>query len=815
MEFKYDVKAIQDIFHCESIIAAPQATIEWLLIDSRKIIRASSSLFFALKGKTDAMQYLPFLVKQGVCNFVVSQLPNNLNDYSNCNFYVVADTLKALQLIATAHRKQFDFPVIGITGSNGKTIVKDWLYQLLNPEYVIARSPKSYNSQIGVPLSVWQIAPHNNLAIIEAGISTTNEMAALAKIIQPSIGVLTNIKTAHAEGFQDKSEKLSEKLKLFTNCKQVVIPLDYVPDSLVTNNAFTWSALKPADLSITAVQKENQFSIITATYLHQNCSIRIPFVDDAAVENAITCWAVMLAMGYDQQIIANRFTTLPAIQMRLELKQGIHQTSIINDSYSADIESLYIAVDFLNQQQQYANKTIILSDFSANLAPNQYQEIAAYLQSKGIQKFIGIGPAINAHKDLFQFDQTFFYAQTSDFLAAFDFTHFQQEVILIKGARVFAFEKIVSRLALKAHETVLEINLNAIVHNLNFYRAQLNKQTKIMAMVKAYSYGSGSFEIANVLAYNKVDYLAVAYVDEGVSLRAAGIQIPIMVLSPEASSFELMVQHQLEPEIYSLPILKSFVDFLKIKQIHSYPIHLKLDTGMHRLGFDENDINELLNILSAHQELKVLSVLSHLTSSDDANLDEYTIAQLTLFEQLTSKIQQHIGYEFMKHIANTAAILRFPTAQYDMVRLGIGLYGIENVGHFEDKLQTVGTLKTTITQLRKVAAGQTIGYSRKGVLHKDSLIATVKIGYADGYARKFGNGVGEMLVNGHLAKVIGNVCMDMCMLDVTGINVKEGDEVIVFGEDLPINLLAAKIDTIPYEILTSISQRVKRIYYYE
>ena len=520
-------------------------------------------------------------------------------------------------------------------------------------------------------------------------------------------------------------------------------------------------------------------------------------------------------MGYDQQVIATRFPTLPAIQMRLELKQGIHQTSIINDSYSADIESLYIAVDFLNQQHQYTKKTIILSDFSANLAPNQYQEIAAYLQSKGIQKFIGIGPAINKHKDLFQFDQTFFYAQTSDFLAAFDFTHFQQEVILIKGARVFAFEKIVSRLALKAHETVLEINLNAIVHNLNFYRAQLNKRTKIMAMVKAYSYGSGSFEIANVLAYNKVDYLAVAYVDEGVSLRAAGIQIPIMVLSPEASGFELMVQHQLEPEIYSLPILKSFIDFLKIKQINSYPIHLKLDTGMHRLGFDESDINELLSILSAHQGLKVLSVFSHLTSSDDQLLDEYTHAQLALFEKLTSKIQKHIGYEFMRHIANTAAILRFPTAQYDMVRLGIGLYGIENVGHFEDKLQTVGTLKTTITQLRKVAAGQTIGYSRKGVLHKDSLIATVKIGYADGYARKFGNGVGEMLVNGHLAKVVGNVCMDMCMLDVTGITVKEGDEVIVFGEDLTINFLATKIDTIPYEILTSISQRVKRIYYYE
>ena len=426
MEFKYDVKAIQDIFHCESIIAAPHATIEWLLIDSRKIIRASSSLFFALKGKTDAMQYLPYLVKQGVYNFVVSQLPNNIKDYPACNFYVVADTLKALQLIATAHRKQFDIPVIGITGSNGKTIVKDWLYQLLNPEYAIARSPKSYNSQIGVPLSVWQIASHNNLAIIEAGISTTDEMDALANIIQPSIGVLTNIKTAHAEGFQDKAAKLAEKLKLFANCKQVVMPLDYVPESLVLKNAFTWSASKPADLSITAVQKENQYSVITASYLHQNCSIRIPFVDDAAVENAITCWAVMLAMGYDQQVIATRFPTLPAIQMRLELKQGIHQTSIINDSYSADIESLYIAVDFLNQQQQYTKKTIILSDFSAKLAPNQYQEIAAYLQSKGIQKFIGIGPVLHKQKDLFQFDQTFFYEQTSDFLASFDFTHFQR-----------------------------------------------------------------------------------------------------------------------------------------------------------------------------------------------------------------------------------------------------------------------------------------------------------------------------------------------------------------------------------------------------
>lgn len=815
MEFKYDVKTIQHILNATSIITSPNATIEWLLIDSRKIIRAESSLFFAIKGKTDAMQFIPFLYQQGVRNFVVSEAPAEISAYPNSNFYIVNDTLKAMQAMASAHRQKFQIPVIGITGSNGKTIVKDWLYQLLTPEYAIARSPKSYNSQIGVPFSVWQMAPHTQLAIIEAGISQAGEMDSLSEIIRPTIGVMTNLKTAHAEGFKDNLEKLQEKLKLFSSAELVIIPLDFMPDGFNIPNAFTWSQKQTADLAIKEIQKEKNQTSISGLFKNQKLQITIPFVDDAAIENAITCWAVMLAMGYDPAIAKERFLQLPAIQMRLELKQGINQTSIINDSYSADIASLYIAVDFLNQQQQYHHKSIILSDFSTTLTNQNYQEIIAFLKSKGIQKFIGIGPELTKNKDLFDFDKSFFYQNTADFLSNFSLMEFQEEVILIKGARIYEFEKIVNRLALKAHETVMEINLNAVVHNLNFYRSKLKKSTKIMAMVKAYSYGSGSFEIANVLAYNKVDYLAVAYVDEGVALRQAGIKLPIMVMSPEESGFELMLTHQLEPEIYSLNVLKSFIEFLTIKKANAFPIHLKIDTGMHRLGFDESDISELVAILNGNKLVKVLSVFSHLASSDNSSLDEYTQNQLSLFEKITTQLKDNLVVDFMKHIANTAAILRFPEAQYDMVRLGIGLYGIENVGNFEDQLQTVGTLKTTITQIRKVSAGETIGYSRKGVLSKDSLIATVKIGYADGYARRFGNGVGEMLVGGQLVKVVGNVCMDMCMLDVTGLSVNEGDEVIVFGAQYSINELAKKADTIPYEILTSISQRVKRIYYYE
>ncbi len=815
MEFKYDVKTIQHILNAESIIASPNATIEWLLIDSRKIIRAESSLFFAIKGKTDAMQFIPYLYQQGVRNFVVSEAPADISAYSAANFYLVQDTLKAMQAMASAHRQQFQIPVIGITGSNGKTIVKDWLYQLLTPEYAIARSPKSYNSQIGVPLSVWQMAPHTQLAIIEAGISQAGEMDSLSEIIRPTIGVMTNLKTAHAEGFKDNLEKLQEKIKLFSSAELVIIPLDFMPDGYTLQNSFTWSLKQDADLTIKEIQKSKTQTTISGLYKNQNLQITIPFVDDAAIENAITCWAVMLAMGYDSAIARERFLQLPAIQMRLELKQGINQTSIINDSYSADIASLYIAVDFLNQQQQYQHKSIILSDFSTTLTVQNYQEIIAFLKSKGIKKFVGIGPELFKNKAFFDFDKSFFYQNTADFLSHFNLMDFQEEVILIKGARLYEFEKIVNRLALKAHETVMEINLNAVVHNLNFYRSKLKKSTKIMAMVKAYSYGSGSFEIANVLAYNKVDYLAVAYVDEGVALRQAGIKLPIMVMSPEESGFELMLTHQLEPEIYSLNVLKSFIEFLTIKKASAFPIHLKMDTGMHRLGFEESDLPELVAILKNSKLVKVLSVFSHLASSDNSSLDQYTQKQLSLFEKITTQLKENLAVDFMKHIANTAAILRFPDAQYDMVRLGIGLYGIENVGNFEDQLQTVGTLKTTITQIRKVPAGETVGYSRKGVLTKDSLIATVKIGYADGYARRFGNGVGEMLVGGQLVKVVGNVCMDMCMLDVTGLSVNEGDEVIVFGSQYSINELARKAETIPYEILTSISQRVKRIYYYE
>ncbi len=816
MYFSYSASQIQSLLKSEGSIANPTAIIEWILIDSRKIIRAQNSLFFALKGKIDSHQFIPQLINEGVLNFVIDNKNFDVTKYPQVNFFLVNDSNHALQVIATYHRNHFSFPIIGITGSNGKTIVKDWLYQLLSPEYSIVRSPKSYNSQIGVPISIAQINASYNLGIFEAGISTVNEMENLKKIIQPTIGVLTNIKTAHDEGFRSKEEKFEEKMLLFKDCSTVVIGLDYIPSkSNVNSHFFTWSITQNADLQINSIHKTINQSILKAKFKNVEIVLTIPFIDDASIENAIVCWAVLLSMGYDHEVIEERFYSLQSMPMRLELKQGINQTSIINDSYSADIESLYIAVDFLVQQQQHQRKTVILSDIVHAHTTNVYADIANYLQSKKIDRIIGIGEEITRFADEFNLKSQQFFPSIELFLEAFPNIDFHQESILVKGGRAFAFEKIVALLEQKVHETVLEINLNAIVHNLNFYRSKVNKSTKIMAMVKAYSYGSGSFEIANLLAYNKVDYLAVAYVDEGVALRKAGIKLPIMVMSPEASAFDLMVAHQLEPEIYSQRIFKAFIEFLDEKKIQQYPIHLKLDTGMHRLGFEEIDIPSLKELLGNSKSFRVVSVFSHLAASDDPQLDQFTKIQLKHFDHLCGLIRVYLGYDFMQHVANTAAILRFPEAQYDMVRLGIGMYGVENVGNFVDQLQTVGTLKTTVTQLRNVKKEESIGYSRKGLLLKDSVIATVKIGYADGYSRAFGNGIGEMLINGSTCPVIGNVCMDMCMLDVTGIDVKEGDEVIVFGNDLDISLLAKRIGTIPYELLTSISQRVKRIYHYE
>ncbi len=805
------------------------APIQHLLTDSRKIVSAPSSLFFAIKGdRRDGHEFIEDLYQAGVRNFVISH-PAVTTQYPDCNFIITGDTLQALQQLAAQHRSQFKFPVVGITGSNGKTIVKEWLYQLLREDHHIVRSPKSYNSQIGVPLSVWQMKPENDMAIFEAGISEPGEMKKLETIIQPDTGIFTNIGSAHDENFGSLPEKVNEKMLLFKNCSTLIYCKDYllIADQITKADflspslkLFTWSRKQRADLQIGRVSKMGSESEIQGIYKNSFLSIHIPFTDDASIENAIQCWAALLFMNYDPEVIAQRIQLLSPVAMRLEMKEGINNCSIINDSYNSDLGSLTIALDFLNQQKQHAKRTVVLSDIlqSGRDEAQLYKEVADLLHKKGVSRLIGIGPAISRQAMHFDTGKTFFES-TDDFLKEYTPSQFNSETILLKGARTFGFERISKVLQQKAHETVLEINLNALIHNLNYYRSRLKPETKIMVMVKAFSYGSGSFEISNILQFHRVDYLAVAYADEGVELRKAGITLPVMVMNPEEQSFEIMLNYKLEPEIYNFRMLQQFSDVVKRRLSElpgvKVPVHIKLDTGMHRLGFEMQDINELVVRIKNNKHLKVASVFSHLAASDEAVHDGFTNQQANLFMEMADIICGHFPHKIFRHILNSAGIMRFPEFQLEMVRLGIGLHGIAATQHEQKQLQFVATLKTTISQIKTVKAHQTIGYSRKGVVSRDTLVATVAIGYADGLNRKLGNGAGSMLVNQKKCPIIGGVCMDMTMLDITDAAANEGDEVIVFGPGYSIIEMARDLGTIPYEILTMVSQRVKRVYFHE
>lgn len=799
-----------------------------LLIDSRKLSNAETSLFFAIKGERhDGHAYLIDLYEKGVRHFVVSSLPPNNYVFNNSVFLLVKDTLLALQYLCAFHRKQFKIPVIGITGSNGKTIVKEWLYQLMREDKNIVRSPKSFNSQVGVPLSVWQITEENKLGIFEAGISKTQEMSLLETIIRPTIGLITNIGQAHDESFENQKQKVDEKLKLFVNSEVLIYCKDYllVHNEISINKAFkdlqvfSWSRKLRSDLLIGRITKGVADTKIQGIYKNDFIHINIPFTDEASIENAIHCWAMLLYLGYENPVIAERMRFLSPIAMRLELKEGINNCSIINDSYNSDLGSLAIALDFLNQQKQHPKKTLILSDIlqSGRNEETLYREVAELIHKKGVSRLIGIGDGISNQTKQFDVEKTF-YRSTDEFLKEFNNSFFRDETILLKGARAFGFEAISKIIQQKAHETVLEINLNAIVHNLNYFRAKIKSDTKIMAMVKAFSYGSGSFEIANILQFHRVDFLAVAYADEGIELRKAGITMPVMVMNPEEQSYDSMLQYNLEPEIYSFRVLSLFEETLKRSEHdsdHPIPIHIKLDTGMHRLGFDEDEVNELIVRIKNNKHLTIKSVFSHLAATDESEHDDFTWQQIKRFNEMSEKIKSHFTYPIMKHILNSAGITRFPDAQFDMVRLGIGLYGIGAGTSEQSQLQNVSTLKTSISQIKNIPANETIGYSRKGIATRDIQIATVPIGYADGLSRKLSGGKGKMIVNGQYAPIIGNVCMDMCMIDITDINASENDEVIVFGEAYPITEVAKDVGTIPYEILTNVSRRVKRVYYQE
>lgn len=802
-----------------------------VVIDTRKIKHTEHTMFVALKGIRDGHDYINNAYNLGIRYFLVNDQYDN-TAYADAIFIKVKNTLDALQQIAGAHRNLFNIPVIGITGSNGKTIVKEWLYQLLEPNYNITKSPKSYNSQIGVPLSLIRLKEHNTLGIFEAGISMPGEMQRSAQIIKPNIGVFTNIGLAHNEGFLNMRQKINEKLLLFKTADVLIYCKDYLElhETILQYRhqmrhagnepiqLFDWSRKTNAAVKIINEERVDKSTLITALYKEEQIQLSVPFQDKAYLENAINCWCTMLYMGFAQEIIQERMQHLTTIAMRLELKNAVNGSTLINDTYNSDLTSFHVAIDFLDQQKQHENKTIILSDIYQVGMPDadMYAEIAQLISERKLQQLIGIGPNICKHHQLFEPItnlNTAFYPNTEAFILDIKNYNFNKEAILLKGARSFKFELIEKILVQKLHSTVLEINLANLEHNLNYFRNLLPSSVKMMAMVKAYSYGSGSHEIANFLQYAGVEYLTVAYIDEGIDLRNTGITLPIMVMNPEIDSFDRMIAWNLEPEIYNFRSLQALISSLKEANIAEYPIHLKLDTGMHRLGFELSDISALIELLVANPCVKLKSIFSHLVGSDNACFDRFTAQQKALFDNLTQQLISAIGYKPLLHISNSAAIALHPVLQYDMVRLGIGLYGIASDPYTKDKLKPISTLKTHITQIRSVNAGESIGYSRKGVLTRDSIIATVNIGYADGYFRDFGNGVGYMLIKGRPAKVIGVVCMDMCMLDVTDIeDVREGDEVIVFGGDLSIDKLAEWADTIPYEILTSVSQRVKRIY---
>lgn len=802
----------------------PDAVIHHLLLDSRQVIFPETSLFVAIPGQRhNGHAYIRQVYDSGVRHFLVSEKVDT-QPFPDANFLQAADTTLALQQIAAFHRSQFDYPVLGITGSNGKTIVKEWLFQVLQSDRHIARSPRSYNSQVGVPLSVWEMHENHDLAIFEAGISTTGEMKRLAGIIACDIGVFTNIGDAHNEGFASVEEKIREKLQLFEKAHTIVYRRDdpriqrAMRETYPDRRLFAWSDQETADLQIVQASHSPQGTAFTARFDGKSFPCAIPFSDQASFENACHCLAVLLLLGYSPEACARRLARLEPVAMRLELKTGAQQCTIINDSYNSDLTSLNLALQFLRQQGGHPQRTLILSDIlqTGEPSPVLYRKVAALIRAKGVGELIGIGREIPHIREFLSPDtQAWFYPDTGAFLRNLEQHSFRNRAILLKGAREFHFESIANRLAYKAHKTVLEIRLHALLHNLYEYHRLLGPGVRLLVMVKASGYGSGSEEVARLLQFHKVDYLGVAYADEGVELRKAGIRLPILVLNPDEASFDAIFRFDLEPEIYSLRQMRGFLEAIP-EGTREFPIHLKIETGMNRLGFGPEDFPELTGLLANRPEVQVRSIFSHLAASEDPAQEAFTHQQAERFNQGYEILAQALGYQPLRHLLNSAGISRYPQYHFDMVRLGIGIYGIDAAPERQKRLEPALVLKATISQIKNIPQGQTVGYGRRGVLSGNGRIATISIGYADGFLRLAGNGRYSVSIRGKLAPTVGNICMDMCMVDITGIpEAEEGDEVIVFGAEPTVFQLSKTLQTIPYEVFTNISERVRRVYVQE
>lgn len=795
--------------------------IKYLTFDSRLIHSPENTLFFAIKGNfNDGHNFINELYKNGMRNFCINSYFVDYNNFNDANFIIVSNTISALQNLAEYHRKLFDIPVIAITGSNGKTIVKEWLKFYLSKSNRVVCSPKSYNSQIGVPLSVWEMNSNHEIAIFEAGISMPGEMSKLERIIMPNIGVFTNIGDAHQENFLTLEQKIEEKMKLFANVQKIIYPFDceIIKKNInkISNKKeiFGWSLNEKCDLQLIEIIKNINYFELLLLYKNKNYKVKTKLNDKASIENMMSVISMLLVLNPETTPDKYDFLEVSPVEMRLQQIQGVNNCTIINDTYNSDLTSLRVAIEVLNTQNQHKKRTLILSDI-LQIGKNEfelYSEIATIIKNSNINRFIGIGNSFSTHKSQFE-KNSFLFETTFDFLSQINKFDFNNEAILIKGSRKFNFESITEKLQQKNHYTVLEINIPALENNLLYFRNKIKTETKLMIMLKAFSYGSGTYEIANWLQRKNIDYIAVAISDEGFELKKAGITTPIMVLNPDSSNFSSYSEYNLEPEIYNFRVLKEFYNSIKDKVTLPYPIHLKINTGMNRLGFNNEQIFELTKMLKNMDKIFVKSVFSHLVGSSEEIFDDFTKKQYNLFINSCEILQKELGYSFIKHILNSGGIERFPQFQLDMVRLGIGLYGISSK---KANLKNISSLKTRIIHIQRVSKEETIGYSRKGKLQKESIIATIPIGYADGLNRHLSNGVGYVIVNGQNAPIIGNICMDLTMIDITNIeNIKEGDEVTIFGEKPSISELADKLQTIPYEILTSISQRVKRIYLWE
>ncbi|MFZ4784278.1 MAG: bifunctional UDP-N-acetylmuramoyl-tripeptide:D-alanyl-D-alanine ligase/alanine racemase [Flavobacteriales bacterium] len=822
MSFAYTFTQLAEVISASEFQVVRDDRVRSFCTDTRKPTATTDTVFVAISGSHhDAHRFIPDAYALGIRSFIVEK-KDVLSTFNDVNWAVVTNSLLAFQEIAAFHRRQFNIPVIGITGSNGKTMVKEWLNQLLADEFTIARSPKSYNSQIGVALSVLGLEQAHSLGIFEAGISLPSEMERLQSIIHPTLGIMTNLGEAHLENFPDSAALALEKLDLFKETPIIIAPgdnpilNDVMVHKLHEHRILTWGQLAHCTLVIEKIDCAGEHTHIRYRYQEITFEIDIPFADKASIENTSTCVLTMLHLGYSPEVIKLRTTRLHPVSMRLQLIEGTGNSTLINDAYSSDINSLRIALDFLVRHAGSKTISVILSDIVQSATPEHelHHSIAQLLHEHKVQRIIGIGEGFMRNTTVYRlFNQATFFPSTEGYLESCKPNDHSGEIVLVKGAREFKLERIIDFLQIHTHETVLEIDLNAMRHNLVFFREKLAPSVKLMVMVKAAGYGAGAREVAELLEFNKVDYLAVAYTDEGVMLRQGGISLPIMVLNAELTGHQALIRHRIEPVIFSQRSLLSFVDALKASHFQgSYPIHIKLDTGMHRLGFVEGELENLLDQLHSFSEVKVVSVFTHLAASDAPNHDDFTRTQLFSFEKMCATIRTALGYDFMRHAGNTGAIQRFPEAHYDMVRLGIGLYGISAFAEEQTQLKNVSTLKTCISQIKQIKSGESIGYNRKYIAPKDMTIATIPVGYADGLRRTLSNGVGEVFIQNSSCKIVGNVCMDMTMVDVSGISAQEGEEVILFNSAERLIAFSDRCETIPYEVLTSIPARVKRVY---